>query len=196
MSRPLACLALVAAGCVLAEDPVQEVNPSRITDQSGAVFAWDCSAHSGCDVRRIAGSAPLPKCGRGETPWFGYSWSRFLSIDGGCLDDPQGGSWGFASGWGRKLVCDDDRDCPQLIFYEEPYEFECRAGLCQSTDYVKHPPFLLPVRDDMADLCLGAAPREQGARFDRDMQAAFDLACPVLWAPCESVPPGCPDPRG
>ncbi|MDC0717209.1 hypothetical protein [Nannocystis bainbridge] len=83
--RRLAVLPLLAAACIIGEDPVEELNPKRLTDQSGAVFGWDCTQYTGCEVRRISGSAPLPACDRDYDPWYGYSWSRFISIDGACV---------------------------------------------------------------------------------------------------------------
>lgn len=194
--RRLAALSLLTVACIVGEDTTDELNPDRLTDQSGAVFAWDCSDYSGCELRRIDGSPPLPDCD-GLRPWFGYSWYRFLSIDGACV--PYGsGSWHFESGWGRKVVCETDADCPQLVFFSDPDEFECRAGFCQSTDLAAFPADELPDRWDMFNLCVGAARREDGYDATDELKAALDAACPGddPSQPCESVPPGCPDTRG
>jgi hypothetical protein len=195
--RRLAVLPLFAAACIIGEDPVEEVNPKRLTDQSGAVFGWDCTQYTGCEVRRISGSAPLPSCEGDDRAWYGYSWSRFISIDGACVDPRGYGGWEFVDEWSRMIVCETDADCPQLNFFLEPDEFECRAGYCQSTDHIAYPPDALPRRFEMIDLCLGDVAREDGWSDSEEFWAALDEACPAdaPRQPCKSLPPGCPDTR-
>ncbi len=45
----------------------------------------------------------------------------------------------------------------------------------------------------MLTLCTGAMPRYE--EIPDDIRAAVLAACPDHKAPCESVPPGCHDPR-
>ena len=196
--RRLAVLPLLAAACIIGEDPVEELNPKRLTDQSGAVFAWDCTQYTGCEVRRISGSAPLPACDRDYDPWYGYSWSRFISIDGACVIPGGYGAWEFVDEWSRMIVCEADTDCPQLNFFVDPDAFECRAGYCQSTNLAAYPVKELPRRFEMIDLCLGDVAREDGWDEGEAFWAALDEACPAddPREPCVSLPPGCPDTRG
>jgi len=195
--RRLAALSLVSVACIIGEDPVEELNPERLTDQSGGVFAWDCTQYTGCELHRIDGSPPLPACASHERPGYGYSWSRLISLDGACRHR-DGWSWSFVPGWSRLVVCETDADCPQLNFLLVPDEFECRAGFCQNKDIAAYPPGELPRRFDMIDLCLGDDARRAGGYDVADeFQAALDEACPPddPEQKCSSLPPGCPDLR-
>jgi hypothetical protein len=185
MRLPLLCLgALLLGGC---GPTLDEQNPDTLKDQSGATWTWDCTGRH-CEL------GPLPECpDEGDEPaviWWG---GRFFGIATSCTGP--GSSHATDE---RFTVCTTDADCPRLTDYSNGPTYECRAGFCQRDDHAKFPPDQLPNEFDMAKLCYGATPRTQRpASWPAELNAAVAAACPDEdpLAPCESVPPGCPDPR-
>ena len=82
------------------------------------------------------GAGPDGTCGGEDDPSVVFAWGRFFEACPAC------GS-GFISSACRPLVCTEDADCP--LFENQgpsgPFteEFECRNGLCQSSDLDAHP---------------------------------------------------------
>lgn len=188
--RAAALLVLTVAAC--GDDP-SPANPTELTDQSGAVFGWDCDDER-CALTRLDESPEAPDCGPILTPGYSYSWGHFMEITAVCADDEPG--WVALPGWGRLVVCETDADCPTIIPSQD--EYVCNAGFCKDIAAAEHFD-TLPNRDQMTAICLGHLPRFELDPFtpSPELQAAIDEACPDEGnTPCLTVPAGCPDPRG
>jgi hypothetical protein len=182
---------LVLAACN--DGPDAPVQPETITDQSGAVFGWKCD-DTRCYVERLEESPSLPDCGPEGKPFYSYTWGDIIVITGGC---PLGnGDWGSLPGWGRFVVCEEDADCPTVIDAGGADEYLCHAGFCRSVEGAGYHD-QLPNRWMMESMCFGHLPRFE--EFDDpELSAAIAAACPgeSINSPCDSIPEGCPDPRG
>src|SRR5688572_82950 len=88
---------------------LDERNPDFITDQSGAVFTWDCT-NSDCEL------GPLPEHCGGSDPEPAVVWvaGRFFHVAPSCT-----GPSIWATKDVRFAVCDRDADCPQLTQYAD-----------------------------------------------------------------------------
>jgi hypothetical protein len=118
--------------------------PSRLRDESGALFDWVCGADPDrpdhCSIERIPDvSPPLPDCGQREA-FYSYAWSINFRIAGACdLGETPG--WSTRDDWERCVVCSEDSECPPVVDSDD--FFECRDGYCQNVDpepYADLPP--------------------------------------------------------
>jgi hypothetical protein len=181
-------LTLVLAACGDEGAPVQ---PSVLTDQSGAVFGWECDDDMRCRVSLLDESPPLPvdECGPKLEPAYSYSWGHMIELSAVCADSE---GWVSFPRLGRFVVCEADSDCP--IIGDDSYE--CNAGFCKNSDDVEYFD-QLPTRWAMEQICLGDTPRYEPYEASPELVAAIDEACPGgLNDACVSLPAGCRDPRG
>ncbi|MBZ5714562.1 hypothetical protein [Nannocystis pusilla] len=181
-------LVVLAPACAGEDQPL---NPSTITDQSGAVFGWECDDDLRCRVTRLDESPPAPvdDCGPVLTPTFSYSWGHMIELSAVCADDE---GWVSFPGWGRFVVCEADADCPTI----QDDSYVCNAGFCKNVDGEQHFD-QLPNRWQMELICLGDIPRYEPYEPSPELAAAIDEACPgESNDPCVSLPAGCRDPRG
>ena len=173
--RTIPRFTLVAA---LAACSASEPGPSEVFDTSGARFAWVCSEH--CSPEATEGTPPLPPCNIG-TPLYAWAIDRFINIDAGCAF-PDGG-WGSTANRSRPLACDNTFDCPQFT----TGSFECRAGLCQSSDTVNFPPTVVTWSMAYA-LCYAAIARSETIDPLSDASVNVSMwvkeACPAIGEPC------------
>ena len=131
--------------------------PSTIIDTSGAVFGWRCK-RGVCELEILDETPAARPCFGDYVPAYSYMSGRFIEVLSVC--GRPGGGWSSSSGDGRYIACDDDHDCPQLDFMDEPALFECAAGLCQNTDEERYP------RDEVThgwalDLCIADLSRDE-----------------------------------
>lgn len=188
-TRRLATLLLAIAAC----GDEGSGNPDQLTDQSGAVFGWDCD-ETRCRLSRIGDQPPLPDC-NSLRPAYSYTWGRFVGISAVCAFDD--GGWGSVPQWERFVVCEGDEDCPRIPRYNGGTDvYTCRAGFCQDET---RGAASIPNRMTMEQLCLGDIPRFEPHEPSPELTAALDAACPALDVSskflCTAIPEGCPDPR-
>jgi len=174
-------VALAAASC---GDVGGEL--TEIADTSGARFAWHCTDH--CRPEIDAGTPPLPPCASG-TPLYTWDLDRFINISASCTTST--GGWISADHLSRLVACDVTSDCPQ--FTGPSHTYECRNGICQSSDLVTYPPD--DVTWNLADeLCYAALPREDTidptGPAVQQVSAWLASACPSRTTACSLPLPG------
>jgi hypothetical protein len=167
-------LALLAVGCGSNQHLDQgPVNPTALTDTTGAVFAWNCdipllvpdaSAPTTCEVALRADSQPVPNCGAGSS----YIYLNDLTLARICvLGLRDAVSQVVIANTCRPVACGSDRDCP--LFVESP--FECRHGLCRVKGTVDG---ALTIVDALA-LCLANVRRPASCTADTATSQAESL---------------------
>lgn len=184
----LLSLALVAA---CGEENSAPVQPEVLTDQSGAVFGWECDDDDVCRLSLLEDSPPLPvdECGPKLEPAYSYSWGDMIELSAVCADSE---GWVSFPRLGRFVVCESDSECP--IIGDDV--FECNAGFCKNAAHAESFD-QLPNRWAMEQICLGDIPRYEPYEASPELAAAIDEACPGgPNDPCLDLPEGCPDPRG
>lgn len=181
-------LALLAA---CGEEDGAPVQPATLTDQSGAVFGWECDDDMQCRLSLLEDSPPLPvdECGPKLKPAYSYSWGHMIELSAVCADSE---GWVSFPRLGRFVVCESDSECP--IVGDDV--FECNAGFCKNSAQAESFD-QLPNRWAMEQICLGDIPRDEPYEASPELAAAIDEACPGgSNDPCLDLPAGCPDPRG
>ena len=179
--RSLAVLVVVTAGCGDGGGGLTE-----ITDTSGAPFAWLCTDH--CRPELESGTPQLPPCSSGA-PLYTWALDRFINISAACTTST--GGWISEDNLSRPIACESTADCPQ--FTGPSHAYECRSGICQSSDLTTYPADL--VTWEMADeLCYASLMR--GETLDptgpaaQQVSASVSTACPSMAGGCTLPLPG------
>ncbi|MDC0717208.1 hypothetical protein [Nannocystis bainbridge] len=191
MRTPAAVLSLTLLAACGGDDDEPFVQPEVLTDQSGAVFGWECDEAMKCRLSRLEDSPPAPveDCGPELEPTFSYSWGHLIELSAVCADSK---GWVSFPRLGRLVVCEADGDCP--VIGNDAYE--CNAGYCKNSAQAELFDDL-PNRWAMEQICLGDTPRYEPYEASPELAAAIDEACPGgSDDPCLSLPAGCRDPRG
>lgn len=152
--------ALVLAPLAACGDPYAELVERGcadvLLDSLGAAYPTDSDA--GCRPSHGPASAELP-CPDDLEPNTVFIWDRLVGACPAC-------DAGFSPTDCRPLVCEEDRDCPWMVFDDgsadgDAVVFECIAGLCQNADQAHHDPDEIDEFDaDMA--CLADVARRGG----------------------------------
>lgn len=175
---------MIVPACVMDETPGPDDNPATLVDSTGASFGWDCSER-GCSVQALPETPPPPPCADAGESMYGVVAHRFVAIAGACLLEEDG--WSSRGQWSRPVACESSGDCPQLFGFTDPYEYECRAGLCQHVDDTRFPAERMTRRYSLL-MCLGPYPREETIAVDSE--AAMEVTALVHEA-CGSQDSGC-----
>ncbi len=181
--------------CACADDAKRVPQPERVRDLNEEVYGWDCDEYGyDCHASFVPESPPPPTCSEDWHPsvvWTAGS-NRFFPLYVTCADD-ETGTW-LIDGWlSRFLACESDADCPNLIFTDAEYRFECASGLCQNRDTMEFPRDILHP-SEVAGLCLAGTPRRslfEISTADADeFWAPIDESCPEGGTECR-IPSGC-----
>jgi hypothetical protein len=194
---PVLALALLG-GCSGENVSTTVPQPERVRDLNSEVYGWECDEYGyRCRGTFIDESPPPPTCSDDWHPsvvWTAGSM-RFFPLYVTCASD-ESGTWLIDASESRYLVCESDADCPNLVYSNVEYRFECESGLCQNIDTTAFP------RDELspgevAGLCRAGTPRQSSFEIDQDEYDAFwaliEQYCPEAGPDCE-VPPECQKP--
>lgn len=163
--------------------PGPEDNPPVLVDTTGIEFEWACDG-SGC---KLGNFGIAPACDPQESAIFGLAWGRFYEICSVCDGESRPDGC-------RPVSCKTDSDCPQIFWYTEMAEYECRHGLCQNLDTDKFPTSSLDIYD-LFTLCFADIDRMNTFPIpNATSDQVYDWvlgACPDPAKDCAGVPIQC-----
>jgi hypothetical protein len=188
-------LVLAIVGCSAETVTPGISQPEQVRDLNAEMYGWVCDEHGyGCKGAFIDESPLPPNCSEDWHPsvvWTAGA-TRFFPLYVTCAHD-ESGTWLIDHWESRYLICDTDADCPNLVYADAEYRFECESGLCQNTDTSEYPRETLSP-GEVAGLCRAGTPRQSALGISEEDYAAFseriEEYCPEAGPGCE-IPPEC-----